>query len=402
MSGEFGESVKKESVKATTKQFENQKGKLIGIGAVGVIVILALIFLFTGSKKISVDINEYITVSFSGYDSCGYADVDIDKNAIQDILVEEGIDSSESEYPELDQDDIARKVAVSIDADIDLADQTLSNGDVITVTITYNEELAEGCNVEFKVKEESFTVSGLEPLVSLNPFDDLTVKFTGASPYALPSIDLNTTNEFLKTKYYSFSSESYQAGDVVTVTFEGTEEDANRYGYTVDTYTCDYVCEDVNMWIESDEPLSDANIETLKAVAMEGIDKYLNKLDAATMTSYEYQGMYVMSQGFDTSSLSNQVVIVYKAGIHYESVLLNYDDEIYFPVCIESIITTPDGEVLYDSDTEILTGYQTGLPVVLTYLYGYADGFEMYDAIITQNASQYNYVVTDSLVQFGE
>lgn len=398
-----GESVQKENVKATMKQSANQKGKLIGVAAIGVIVILAVIFLLTGSKKISVDINEYMTVSFSGYDSCGYVDVDIDKDAIQDLLVEEGIDSSASEYPELDQDDIAKKVAVSIDTDIDLENKALSNGDVITVTITYNEELAEGCNVEFKVKEESFTVSGLEPLVSLNPFEDITVEFTGASPYALPSIVSSTTNEFLKTissSNYTFSSSSYKIGDVVTVTFKGTEEEANKYGYTLETYTCDYVCEGVNEWIESAEELSDSNIETLKEAAIECIDTYVNSMGSATMTSYEYQGMYVM---FSTSSIDNQVVAVYKAAITYDAWLISYEDEIvYFPVCIESIITTPDGEVLYDSYTEILTGYQTGLLRSMSYMDGYVDGFQMYDEIITQNASEYNYVVTDSLVQFGE
>lgn len=123
-------------------------------------------------------------------------------------------------------------------------------------------------------------------------------------------------------------------------------------------------------------------------------------MGSATMTSYEYQGMYVM---FSTSSIDNQVVAVYKAAITYDAWLISYEDEIvYFPVCIESIITTPDGEVLYDSYTEILTGYQTGLLRSMSYMDGYVDGFQMYDEIITQNASEYNYVVTDSLVQFGE
>lgn len=60
--------------------------------------------------------------------------------------------------------------------------QSISNGDTIELTFTYNKDLAK--RLKFKVKNTTIKlkVSGLEDGKKIDPFADLELTFTGISP----------------------------------------------------------------------------------------------------------------------------------------------------------------------------------------------------------------------------
>ena len=64
------------------KQFNNKNKKVIGI-AVGAVALVVVALILFATKKTTVNLNKYITVSFSGYDTLGRASYDFDTVAFR-------------------------------------------------------------------------------------------------------------------------------------------------------------------------------------------------------------------------------------------------------------------------------------------------------------------------------
>ena len=187
----------------------------------------ALMLLLAGCGETAANLEEYVGVKFSGMDGEGKAAVELDKDALYAVLGGKDYTDGNADKKQkaLDRAETAMdSVAFKLDQS-----EGLSNGDKVTVTISYNNELAKASKVQFSGKTKTFTVSGLKEYETLDAFDasvfnveqnGIVLKFSGFAPNAsleiknqLPASDPRSQLSYRADKSYGLSN-----GDIITVT----------------------------------------------------------------------------------------------------------------------------------------------------------------------------------------
>ncbi len=142
--------------------------KYILVVIVLVAVIAVVVVQLTGSQRVKVDLNDYVTISATGSNGSGTAQVVFDYESLyadyskKIELTEYGENSIIATYIPLIYYNPAQMLAY--DYITGYADKYygLSNGDVITYTWTFDEEeIEEYFNVELVYSDIQYTVSGL-------------------------------------------------------------------------------------------------------------------------------------------------------------------------------------------------------------------------------------------------
>lgn len=161
---------------------------------------LGLVLFLVGctSRK---DINKYVEVTFSGINSEGNAQYDVDtEKMVKDIL---GYDT-ETKVPTDKELEEITDMLDSYKIKLSKTDK-LSNGDKVKVTITVNEEKTK----KLKSSEKTVEVKGLEEPKKLTNKDvekNLVVNFTGASGRGIAKID-NMFDSPLDSIKFEFENE---------------------------------------------------------------------------------------------------------------------------------------------------------------------------------------------------
>lgn len=287
------------------------KRRLGAILAVFVLIIVLAILLVVRAvislPYDTVDISGMVNVSFSGYDTTGTATASIDDAQLSELLasLKNSYDESvfHDEHPEdsdyaLFAQSIQCHVSRGMDAETAFGDNDivseddssvsegdnsasaemsgvsggnsttgLSNGDYVTVTCTYDEELAEKIKLEISGNSRMFAVSGL-PVVTAISVDDvfanLNVKFEGVSPGLTLELENNSTNPLVSQMIFEVMDpkDYYVSGDTVKVHAIYTDAMVMDSKYIVDVpqEECirEYVAESDSQYVTNvdDIPLS--------------------------------------------------------------------------------------------------------------------------------------------------
>ena len=175
--------------------------------------LIAVLALSACGSKTKIDLTEYVIVDISGVSGYAYAHAYDDNDRLEVLVLGDEDKDSAASWVKLD-------LLMQIDYDIDKSEY-LSNGDTITVTVTYPEELAEALDADVTPKSgESWTVEvrGLEELHEYDVFADLDVTFEGVNGYGKPIIQINGGTQV----GWEFSQEEELSnGDTVTMTLTG-------------------------------------------------------------------------------------------------------------------------------------------------------------------------------------
>lgn len=145
-------------------------------GAFAALAALCLCLLSGCSGRKAIDLKSYVSVEFSGYDGDGAAVVSIDRSAM---------------LPLLDKQISPTAITESFEAAEIQNNGKLKNGDVIGVTIKYNELLMENSKVKVQNPTLSFTVSGLKEKQKLDVFAAVEFNVEGVSPECTVSVKYN-------------------------------------------------------------------------------------------------------------------------------------------------------------------------------------------------------------------
>ncbi len=136
----------------------------------------------------TIDLNRYAVISASGYDGYGRAEVSVDREALESdiaacLLSEGAIETGDgkSRLEAFRSSDHYEEIMEAISWSLD-REEDLSNGDTITLTISYEPEDQEGFGPEFRSAPVQFTVSGLQEVAETDPFEKLTVTVSGTGP----------------------------------------------------------------------------------------------------------------------------------------------------------------------------------------------------------------------------
>ncbi len=400
-------------VEPIIQKLKTNKKIVVLIMAVVVIiaVLISVLVTINNKKKRTINIEDYLTVSFEGYEGYGtayvYKDSDGLTEAINQVLeIDVDDDYDDDDYPSWE--DIYNSLSTygstyellySIDVELD-REENLSNGDIVTATITYDKDVADEYGLILTGEQVEFEVKGLEKLVELDPFENLEVSFEGTSPFVKISLEYTGKDDFLSAYNFNYENNGdIRSGDTVTITLSMDKEDAIYYGYDLTQTSKDYVCENVNRYLASAEEIDDDVLMYLQEEASIYIEsKYAEQRLKISNSGLEYVGTFVLINGGWFNQ--NYAYVVYKTIV--SSLEGEFEDtEIYIPVKIEDIIIYSDGNIT-SSDYYSIVGTTSLKFGWWSSVSGYEDPNDMYTDIISANRSTYECSMTEGMEQFSE
>lgn len=241
--------------------------------------------------------------------------------------------------------------------------ENLSNGDIVTVSANYSNEIAEEQFIIIENETKEFTVSGLKEPVELNPFDKLEITYTGASPYIKAVAD-STKCDSMVNQYIQFDIEDkyLRNGDTFTVTAVYNEYDAEEYGFIVKTDSKKYTVKNQPEYVTSLDGLD------LKGLQAE-LDDKLTVMTAANKGDTYFAGVWTYkSQSISSNVLKSKYLVSLKTNFEdkydngysynynryiqiYEYVVNKDDGEpkkVYVAVYVNNIQKNSDGTLSWD------------------------------------------------------
>lgn len=238
----------------------------------------------------------------------------------------------------------------------------LSNGDTVTVTANYNSDDAEENLVIIENDTKEYTVSGLKEPEEIDPFENLEITYTGASPYITASID-STKCKSLVNNYISFSvDDTYlRNGDTFTVTASYSEYDAEEYGFIVTSEAKTYTVENQPEYVTSLDGLDLTELQaelddklTVTTTANEGdyrfADVYMGYFQS--IAEKKYRTSYLVSlktsfeDKFDGYNYNyNRYIQIYEYTVNEANV---GQKKVYVAIYVNNICKNSDGTISWD------------------------------------------------------
>lgn len=188
-------------------------------GIVKAALLLPFALAMSGCGSSTVNLNDYLTVDYKGYDSAGTASFSIDiEELLQDNAEAFGLEDASYGSLMLAYDDLYGK----IDGELDKTKE-LSNGDKITFKWDDIDEkrFKEKYSVKLNYSDVSLEVSGLDKLQEFNPFDYVKVTYEGFAPYGKLNISKDGDIPVSGVSFRADKADGLSNGDKVLITAEG-------------------------------------------------------------------------------------------------------------------------------------------------------------------------------------
>lgn len=387
-------------------QKELNKKLIIGIGA-GVIALIAaiVVIVIVANYKPTVEINKYVSVTFSGYDTVGEAEVVFDKEAF--LKDYKGKIKNVTDIP--GEVSLANKLEGKLDKT-----QSLTNGEIITYQWSFPVSTIEDifeCIVEYSDIE--FTVVGLTPLQEVDLFEGISVRYDGIAPYGSAIVLKNSPLSFAwEMSYWAEPADRLSNGDTIKV-LAGYGDMLNNaklaydHGVKPQAEKKEFVVEGIPFYVMDMSKITEDMLADLKEQAEVLHIKHVNEKwhKDASLTGFEYLGFYLLTNKTNDRSpkTANQIVLVYKVDAHMEGQFekITYQDDTSYYTCV----TFSNGYIDIDGTFKISDGtLATKQSLTATVqsekhswltryytFYGYATLDSLFNKVIKANADKYAY-----------
>lgn len=381
----------------------NFKTILVGITAVCMCAGL------TGCGKETVDVTADADISVSGYDGHGTATIS-KGDWLMDTEKTYGQGMSLMELASLEEalgDAVEYNISPS---------ENLSNGDEVVLTIDVDNSALENYDFKLAGGEKKITVSGLDEVETFDPFENVTVNFSGMSPNGEASINKSGSSAGIDLSYTLDKSSGLKNGDEVTVSVSAYDDtDIEEYceskGKAISATEKTFTVEGLASYAQTIADIPDDMKSKMLAQAEDAIKaKCIWDKEGTTgvLKSLEYLGDYYLTgkEGFDASPY-NKIYCVYKGTVEFNALKRHGDGKtmetgtasFYTYYYYDNIIIMPDNTCSLDLSDGSLASYSYETD------YGYDDfwgatfytlhGKENLDSVfsdcVTPQIEKYNY-----------
>ncbi len=223
-----------------------------------------------------IDVRDYVSVTFSGVDTLGTAEMTVDYDGLTVCLHGE-------DYTEWDRDTVEFDIEVRAENP-----EGLSNGDTFTVSVTADNLALYGCCV--KETALSYTVEGLEEMDRVDVFRDLEISYDGTCPYVKATVSNPSMDLFIQSVRYEVSPDWFDEGGTVTVRAVYDEETARRYGCVAEENELQFVAEGLSYYVAEPAQISEDcmrfMLENGPAVVEEALSRKAFQLSQAVVEEF--------------------------------------------------------------------------------------------------------------------
>lgn len=328
---------------------------LIGVSAAIVALIAIVVIAINMSSTINLD--KYVEVSFEGYDGYGRASVSVDWDSIEKKYASKlsYTKKAKSEYRNLlsytlPMDFMEEYVSIEIDKNTNL-----KNGDEISYTWNIDEEeLSSYLKCKIKFKDDSVSVFGLTEVTTFDPFEDLSVTFSGVDPVG--SMSMEYTGDMLSSyDFYCENSNELKNGDKVTVYLSSDDMEyfVEIYGKMPSVTEKEYTVSGLGKYASVLSEIDSDTSDSIKHKAEEVINESTSSWSSdAGIDSVNYVGCY-LQVAKEKSAYSNNIFgVVYEIVSHVQA---SEDTDVvnvvqYYYVQFNNIVVAADKSCEVDLD----------------------------------------------------
>lgn len=321
-------------------------------GIIGACVALVLVLLIViALHKPTVNLNDYLKVTYGGYDGGGVAYTEIDWNSMKEdfenkISYKRGMAQTGGMTPI----DIIMEYT---NANIEGKNEKLSNGDKVSYTWKVDKDaIAKLIKCKIKYSDGSKKVSGLKEMELFDPFKNLKVTFSGVEPNGEADIEYN--GDMLSE--YDFTCDKTSGlknGDKIKISLT---EDA---GYYVDQYNKapsvlekEYKVKNLGKYLSKIKEVDTDGMNSARAKAQKSISDMVDYWsEDVTLDKVSYAGDYLQVAKDSDDYTNNYYGVIYQINAHIQPDGGQRKDVVsYYSMKFENVIVGGDGKCEIDLD----------------------------------------------------
>lgn len=321
-------------------------------GIIGACVALVLVLLIAiALHKPTVNLNDYLKVTYGGYDGGGVAYTEIDWNSMKEdfenkISYKRGMAQTGGMTPI----DIIMEYT---NANIEGKNEKLSNGDKVSYTWKVDKDaIAKLIKCKIKYSDGSKKVSGLKEMELFDPFKNLKVTFSGVEPNGEADIEYN--GDMLSE--YDFTCDKTSGlknGDKIKISLT---EDA---GYYVDQYNKapsvlekEYKVKNLGKYLSKIKEVDTDGMNSARAKAQKSISDMVDYWsEDVTLDKVSYAGDYLQVAKDSDDYTKNYYGVIYQINAHIQPDGGQRKDVVsYYSMKFENVIVGGDGKCEIDLD----------------------------------------------------
>lgn len=321
-------------------------------GIIGACVALVLVLLIViALHKPTVNLNDYLKVTYGGYDGGGVAYTEIDWNSMKEdfenkISYKRGMAQTGGMTPI----DIIMEYT---NANIEGKNEKLSNGDKVSYTWKVDKDaIAKLIKCKIKYSDGSKKVSGLKEMELFDPFKNLKVTFSGVEPNGEADIEYN--GDMLSE--YDFTCDKTSGlknGDKIKISLT---EDA---GYYVDQYNKapsvlekEYKVKNLGKYLSKIKVVDTDGMNSARAKAQKSISDMVDYWsEDVTLDKVSYAGDYLQVAKDSDDYTKNYYGVIYQINAHIQPDGGQRKDVVsYYSMKFENVIVGGDGKCEIDLD----------------------------------------------------
>ena len=241
----------------------------------------------------------------------------------------------------------------------------LSNGDVIHVSVSVNEEAAKKSHLVFTETEYEYTVEGLQEPEKVDVFEGIEVTFSGEDGSGTVTAVNTSSDPFLSEVTYTCEPDSgLSIGDVIQVTASVDPEIQKKYGKVPEYAEKDATVVSLNRYITRRADMSEAGKGDLYAKGYESLVRTLQndsgKYEAASGESGTGNAVIkdawvseistvTPRNGQSSAKMHNRVIMIYEV---LASDSKSDNRHFFYPVVFEDVLTGDTEVISYTDESE--------------------------------------------------
>lgn len=395
--------------------------------------IIMTMFALTGCGKTKINLNDYVDVTFKGYNTVGIAEAKsygmtdtveatayiMMMNALEDNLELFGMSIADMSYGWETSTPNAKAFMKNVTGSFDKT-TGLSNGDTITFKWAVNEdklkELEKELKVDFEYSDVEIPVEGLEEPQQWDPFEGVEISYDGLAPFASVGNIVHSADvpglQYVSDKGSGWVSEQAEGtpnsqkglsnGDIITVTIYAPDnQDVTQYcitqGKIPTALSKEFVVEGLRGYVTD---VTDISTDLMNSMVSQGEDVFRSyvaqKWDKPeNLVDISLLGNYFLTAKSGTyTETNNEIYLVYKV------TAVNPDPattvEFYYVVSWHDIMYLSDGNCSVDlSDYTTSESNRDARFKVGTYEYiGYDNLETLFNRCIVSKIDSYDYSST--------
>lgn len=377
-----------------------------GIVAAAIVAIIAISIVVSNIKH-TLNINDYLDVQFTGYDTIGKCEADWSEDFWEAFYDKAGKVPASSSY-----DTMMKKLKYEV-----TPTEGLSNGDTVEVKWKVDTKYFKkhyGLNI--KCDDKKHKVDGLEEVDTFDPFDGIEITYSGVEGQGRAAFTVTSDDPiYSDLDFYIDNSYNLKTGDTITVELQmrgvyGEDEIidkcAEKYGEVPSAFEKKVKVEGLGRYVTKASELNDKNLAPLRRTADDALTQETTSWDeTASLGGTKFLGTYVLTE---KNHGDNMVFLVYEVTVNF-----NYEGQsdsctYYTYVKFRDVTINDKGELGCDTSNFSKNynsfRYESSIKEskYWTNTY-YLDGFEkisaLNDDIVTGNLARYD---SDTNVSMSE